>query len=49
MFDVFLFYFEGPRGLSRFMSGCPRQHFGSLRLSILRQGKPLAFVPAEGI
>ena len=37
---IFLFYYEGPRGLPRFLLGSPRQHFGSLRLSILRQGKP---------
>ena len=41
MFEfIFLFHFEGPRGLPRFFTGSPRQHFGSLRLSILRQGKP---------
>ena len=39
-YSFFLFYFEGPRGLPRFWFGSPRQHFGSLRLSILRQGKP---------
>ena len=37
---IFLFYSEGLRGLPRFLLGSPRQHFGSLRLSILRQGKP---------
>ena len=37
---IFLFYYEGPRGLPRFLLGSPRQHFESLGLSILRQGKP---------
>ena len=27
-------------GVSKFLSGSPRQHFGSLRLSVMSQGKP---------
>ena len=37
---IFLFNFEGPKGIPWFLSEGPRQHFGSMRLSILRQGKP---------
>ena len=44
---VFLFYFEGPKGPTRFLSASPRQHFSSLRLSILGQGKPCIHVIFE--
>ena len=36
----FLLNFESPLGPSRLLFESPRQHFGSLRLSILSPGKP---------